>query len=67
MPFSIDDTYEIKQKCYFCAKINKLKKIYFYVNVAKQTTHIIKKRVLCKCCGLNMYGYNISITNESNN
>lgn len=67
MPFTIDDTYEINPRCYFCDKVNKLKNIYFVVNIAKQTTQQSKKRVMCKSCGLNIYGYNIPITNESTN
>lgn len=66
MTLTIDDTYDIKPECYFCGKINKLRKVYFFVNVAKETVHQQKKRVMCKCCGLNIYGNNIQ-TNEPTN
>jgi hypothetical protein len=59
MPLIIEDTYDINPICYFCGKVNKLKKVYFYINVAKQTVHQQKKRFICQSCGLNIYGYNI--------
>ena len=57
-----DETYKINHQCFFCGVNNKIKKIYIVVNVAKGTTQQLKKRVICKKCGLNIYGY--SIINE---
>lgn len=66
MPLTIDDTYDLNPECYFCGRVNKLKKVYFFINVAKQTVHQQKKRVICKKCGLNIYGYNIQSNEPSN-
>lgn len=67
MNHTIDDTYDINPKCFFCGVNNRIKKIYIVINVAKETSQQLKKRVICKTCGLNIYGYNIPIRNESTN
>lgn len=53
---TIDEIYDIRPKCYFCGIKNKINKIYICVNVSKQTINQQKKRVICKSCGLNIYG-----------